>query len=431
MLYDNLGVNVEGHLTFCGMDTVKLAEEYGTPLYLIDENGIRDRCRVYTSAMKKAFGAGAMPIYAGKALCFKKMYKIMAEENMGADVSSSGELYTAYKAGFPVSRVFFHGNNKTDEDIKLGIELGVGYFICDNQWELESINAIAGSLGVTQKVILRLTPGIDPHTLEAINTGKVDSKFGVAIETGQGRRFVLNALNMENVELSGYHCHIGSQVFDGSQFIDAAEIMLKFTAEVKAECGYEPEYLDLGGGMGVPYTEDEPTIDYGTEILHVGAVVKSQCEKYGVKLPKIIMEPGRSIVGDKGITLYKVGGRKEIPGFKNYIAIDGGMTDNPRYPLYKAKYTVVLASRANDKADYRCTVAGRCCESGDMIQEDVMLPRPERGEILAVLTTGAYNYSMASNYNRIPRPPVVMIKDGKTELAVKRETLDDIIMNDM
>lgn len=431
MLYNNLGINEIGHLTFCGLDTTELAKEYKTPLYLMDENGVRDRCREYKTASDRAFPEGSLPLYASKALSFLEMYRIINEEGLGADVSSSGELYTAYKAGFPMEKVYFHGNNKTEDDIAFGMELKTGCFICDNAWELESIDRIAGEKGVVQKVILRLTPGIDPHTLEAINTGRVDSKFGVAIETGQAEEYLKDALSRKNISVIGYHCHIGSQIFEAESFEGAVEKMVAFSAEMRDKYGYVPEYIDIGGGMGVPYTEEDEKIDYGSEIDRLGEIMTACCGKHGLTVPKVLLEPGRSIVADKGITLYTVGGRKEIPGFKNYIAIDGGMTDNPRYALYGAKHSVYNASRPRDKADYMCTVAGRCCESGDLIREDILLPKPERGDILAVLTTGAYNYSMASNYNRIARPPVVMIKDGVCRIAVKRESLDDLLINDI
>lgn len=431
MLYENIGTTENGHLSFCNLDTVSLAKKYGTPLYLIDENGVRTRCETYKNAMNQYFGPGSFPIYASKALSFKGMYRITAEENIGADVSSGGELYTAIKAGFPPEKIFFHGNNKTEAEISMAMDFGIGFFICDNFWELENINEIAGKKGIRQKVLLRLTPGIDPHTLEAISTGKVDSKFGVAIETGQAEQFVKLALDLENIDLKGYHSHVGSQVFDGKSFVDAAEILLCFAEKIKETYGYTPEYLDLGGGMGVPYFDKDGRIDYVLEIKLIAEKLKAQCKKFNLSMPNIILEPGRSIVADNGITLYTVGGRKEIPGFKNYISIDGGMTDNPRYALYGAIYTVLLANRIKEKPNYVCTVAGRCCESGDLIQENVSLPRPERGDIIAVLTTGAYNYSMASNYNRVPRPPVVMIKDGVDYLAVKRESFDDLIRNDL
>lgn len=428
---DNLSEGENGRLTFAQKDTVLLAEKYGTPLMLIDEEMIRRRCRTYKTAMENSFENGALPLFASKALCFKALYRIMKEEKMGIDIVSPGELYTALKAGFPLENAYFHGNNKTDEDIRFAIGERIGYFICDNPGELSEVDKEAEKQGVKQKVLLRLTPGIDPHTHKAISTGKVDSKFGSAIETGQARDFVKKALSLENIELMGFHCHIGSQIFEYKPFCDAAKIMLKFIADMKNEFGYEAKELNLGGGMGVRYTESQPQIDYAANIGGIGKILKELCAEYGVEMPKILMEPGRSIVADSGLTLYTVGGIKKIPGFKNYVSIDGGMTDNPRYALYQSDYTVKIANRPSESPDGNYTVAGRCCESGDLIQENVPLPAPKKGDILAVFTTGAYNYSMASNYNRIPRPPIVMISGGEEKIAVKRESFEDMIRNEI
>ncbi|MBE6916456.1 MAG: diaminopimelate decarboxylase [Ruminococcaceae bacterium] len=427
MLYKNLSINEEGHLLFAGHDTVALAKQFGTPAMLIDEDRIRTRCRTYMDAMARYLPAGSRPLYASKALSIKRLYEIMKEEGMGIDVVSPGELYTAVKAGYPMENAFFHGNSKTDFDIRFAIEHGIGWFVCDNADELDAIDAIAGEKGICQKLLLRLSPGIDPHTHEKISTGRVDCKFGVAIETGQAEELILRAAGKKNVALCGYHCHIGSQIFDHVPFCDAAIIMLKFMAEMERKHGIHADILNLGGGMAVPYTAADGSIDYAANIAAIGRLLGEQCAALGMEKPVILMEPGRSIVADAGITLYDVVSIKEIPGFKNFVAVDGGMSDNPRYALYQAEYTILPASRMNDEADFLCTVAGRCCESGDLIQEDVMLPKMRRGDLLAVLTTGAYNYSMASNYNRIPRPPVVMVNKDDVYVAVRRETLDDLM----
>lgn len=431
MICNNLGINSKGHLTFAGQDTIELAEKYGTPLYLLDEEKVREKMSIYFKAMKENFGESSMPLYASKALCFKKIYCIAAEENMGIDVVSPGELYTALKAGFPMEYVYFHGNNKTDSDIKFAIESKVGYFVCDNLDELDTIDSTASNFGIIQKILLRLTPGIDPHTHAKISTGKVDSKFGIAIETGQAKEAIKTALGKKNIKLCGYHCHIGSQTFDIKPFVDGAEIMLNFIAHIKDSLGYEAQILNLGGGMGVRYIEEHPEIDYSKNIKGIADRMKKKCSELGIKLPVILMEPGRSIVADAGMTLYTVGGTKEIPGYKNYVSIDGGMTDNPRYTLYESPYTIMLANRATEKPEKKYAVGGRCCESGDIIQEDVMLPSAKKGDILAVMTTGAYNYSMASNYNRIPRPPIVMLNNGESYIAVKRESYADLMINDL
>ena len=426
MICDNISVNEKGHLTFAGYDTVELAEKYGTPLYLMDEDKIREHVRAYKTAMAEHFPQGSMPEFASKAFSCKQIYRIMAEEGIDIDVVSPGEIYTAASAGFPMENSFFHGNNKTDSDIRFAIENKVGCFVIDGEDELSALDRIAGEMGIKQNILLRITPGIDPHTHKKISTGSVDSKFGTAIETGQAMEIVKKALALGNVKLCGFHCHVGSQVFDIQPFTDASEIMLRFIADVRDTLGYTAETLNLGGGFGVRYTESDPEIDYGEKIKEVAEILNNQCENLGLPVPKILMEPGRSLVADAGMTLYTVGSVKEITGYKNYVSIDGGMTDNPRYTLYESPYTVVLASRANDQKEYTATVAGRCCESGDLIQENVKMPKPHRGEILAVLTTGAYNYSMASNYNRVGRPPVVMLNSKRDYLAVRRETFKDI-----
>lgn len=427
MIYKNLAVNQAGHLTFAGHDTTALAQQYGTPLMVMDEAVIRSRCREYKQAMEAYLPAGSQPLYASKALSLKRIYEIMREENMGVDVVSAGELYTAVRAGFPMENAYFHGNSKTDADIRFAMENGIGYFVCDSMDELTAINAEAARRGARQKVLLRLTPGIDPHTHEKINTGRIDCKFGAAIETGQAEELILYALSLEHIDLRGYHCHIGSQIFDHAPFCDAAILMLEFMAQIKEKHGFSAPVLNLGGGMGVPYTEADGSIDYAANIRNIGKLISETCQRLKLDPPAILMEPGRSIVADAGMTLYHVTTVKQIPGFKNYAAVDGGMADNPRFALYQAAYTVLPASRMNDERDFVCTIAGCCCESGDLIQEDVALPKPNRGDLLAVLTTGAYNYSMASNYNRIPRPPVVMLGADGPYVAVRRETLADLV----
>lgn len=438
MICENIGVN-NNRLTFAGADTASLAEKYGTPLYLMDENRIRHNCRVYLNAMKKHFGESSFPCYASKAASFKKIYEIMKDEAMGVDLVSSGELYTAQKAGFPLEKALFHGNNKTSFDVSMGIENGIGYFVADSIYELDLIEAYCetneknAAATKKQKVIFRLSPGIDPHTYDAVATGKVDSKFGTAIETGQAEQLVKKALGYKHIDIVGYHCHVGSQVFDsdGDVYLNAATIMLSFGAEMQKKYGVEFKVLNLGGGFGVRYTEDDPYLDIEANIAKLGKHIREVCSELGISVPQMIMEPGRSIVADAGMTLYSVGTVKEITGYKNYVSVDGGMTDNPRYALYGSRYTVLLANRMNEKCDFTADVVGRCCESGDIIQPAVKMPRPQRDDIIAVCTTGAYNYSMSSNYNRIPKPPVVMIRGGEDYVAVKKETFEDIIRNDI
>ena len=430
MLFGNIDRNEQGHLTFAGHDILELREKYGTPLYLMDESRIRANCRMYTEAFRAAFGDHARPMYASKAASFRQIYRIVAEEGMGVDTVSSGEIYTALQAGFPAEQICFHGNCKTDEDIRYAVASGVGCFVVDNADELTVLNEEAGRAGRRQNILLRVTPGIDPHTYDAVNTGCVDSKFGAAIETGQALEFVRQALSMAHLHLEGLHCHVGSMVFEEDVYQRTLDIMLSFLAQIRAVCGCTLQTLDIGGGYGVRYLESDPEIDIPARLAEVAAHLRSRCAELELPVPYFIMEPGRSIVADAGMTLYTVGSVKRITGYKNYVAVDGGMTDNPRYPLYGSKYTVLPAVAAEGPQTV-FDLAGRCCESGDIIQPDVLLPDSiRRGDCVAVCTTGAYNYSMASNYNRIPRPPVVMLTADGDYVAVRRETLSDLIALD-
>jgi len=353
MICDNLSVNEKGHLTFAGYDTVELAEKYGTPLYLMDENKIREHVRSYKTAMREFFPEGSVPEFASKAFSCKQIYRIMAEEEIDIDVVSGGEIYTAAVAGFPMENCFYHGSNKTDADIEFAMEKGVGYFIIDNTDEMFAIDEIAAKRNIKQKVLLRVTPGIDPHTHKKISTGSEESKFGLSIKTGDAKAAVGELLKLSNIELCGFHCHIGSQIFESKPFTTASQMMLEFIVDINNTFGYLPDMLNLGGGFGVRYVESDPEIDYYEKIGEVSKTLNKQCEKFGVKVPKILMEPGRSLVADAGLTLYTVGGVKEIKGYKNYISIDGGMTDNPRYTLYESAYTIELASNMNAKKDFK------------------------------------------------------------------------------
>lgn len=425
VICENISYNESGNLTFAGHDLSELAKEYGTPTYFIDEERVRNRCRTYMDAVKKAFGDKGRVFYASKASSFKRIYEILKEEGLGVDVVSSGEIYTASLAKFPMENSMFHSNNKTDLDISYGIDSGVGYFVVDNVEELDAIDKIAEQKGKIQPVILRLTPGIDTHTYEAVNTGKVDSKFGSAIETGQAKNITEVALKCKNIRLCGFHCHIGSQVFDSKVYISAAEKMLDFVALVNASLGFKCEILDIGGGYGVRYVASQPEIDIASNIAEVGRFITEKCDSLQIDMPIICFEPGRSIIADAGLTLYTVGTVKRIPNYKNYVSVDGGMPDNIRFALYNAPYTVIPVVNTDAVRDMQCSVVGRCCESGDIIQENVYLPSDiHRGDLIACLTTGAYHYSMASNYNKIPRPPIVMLTKDGSYYAVKRETIE-------
>lgn len=429
MLCENIERNDSGELIFAGYNVQALAAKYGTPLYLMDEGRIRRNCRMYKEAMRNSFGGGRV-LYAGKAACFKRIYGIIDEEGLSADVVSSGEIYTAVSAGFPADKLYFHGNAKTDDDIAFAIEKGVGYFVVDNMEELFALDRAAFAAGIRQKVLLRVTPGIDPHTYAAISTGKVDSKFGLPIETGQAKDFAAAALGLENIEVRGLHCHVGSQVVDEDVYERAADIMLPFMASLRDTFGVTLHELDMGGGFGVRYLETCKPVDIPARIASLAAHMKSLCARIAFPMPELLLEPGRSIVADAGMTLYTVSSVKEIYGYKSYAAIDGGMADNPRYALYGAPYTVLDGVQLPERR--RFDLAGRCCESGDLIQPGVELNAElKRGDIVAVCTTGAYNYSMASNYNRIPRPAIVMLAPDGDYLAVKRESFENLTKLDV
>ena len=432
MICENLKRSSDGELCFADMPLSPLAEKYGTPLYLYDEARVRHNCRVYLDAVREGFGEDARVMYASKAASFKQLYRIIKEEGLGVDVVSCGEIYTAHLAGFPLQNAYFHSNNKTDDDIDFAISHGVGCFVVDNAEELFAIDKIAAKHGIRQKIMLRITPGIDPHTYAAVATGKVDSKFGSAIETGQAEAITSLALTFDNLELTGFHCHVGSQIFDAEVYLATSKVMLGFVSDMERELGFICRDLDIGGGLGVRYIESQPTLDIKATILKVAEAMKNEAARLGIALPRISLEPGRSIVADAGLTLYTVGTVKRIPGYKTYVSVDGGMTDNPRFALYGSPYTILPVFDNESIPRESCSVVGRCCESGDILQENVPMPTDiERGDLLACLTTGAYHYSMASNYNRIPRPPVVMMNDGESYVAVKRESLEDIVRLDV
>ena len=428
---ENLAVNDKNHLTISGVDTVELAKNYGTPLYVMDEDLIRKNCRLYKSSIDNFYSGNGLVLYASKAFSSLAIYKIVNEEGLGIDVVSGGELYTALKAGFPAEKIYFHGNNKTNDELKMALENKVGRIVVDNESELLRLNTLAGSLGKTANILFRIKPGIDAHTHSYIMTGQIDSKFGVALETGEAMDIIKKASILENVNVVGIHCHIGSQIFDLKPFEQAADVMMEFISEIKNELGIEIAELNLGGGFGIRYVEEDTPLEYDKYMEAVSKVVKESAKKHNVSLPKILMEPGRSIVASAGTTLYTIGSVKEIPSVRKYVSVDGGMADNPRYILYEAEYDFVIANKASEPKTETVTIAGRCCESGDLLGENVKLQKAEEGDILAVLATGAYNYSMASHYNRLPNPAVVMIKDGKERVVIKRETYDDIIKNDL
>ena len=424
-------VNEHGHLSIGGADTVALAAKYGTPLYVMDEDAIRTNCRALKNSLDRHYAQHGLVLYASKAFCCKRMYRIIEEEGLGADVVSGGELYTALEAGFPAQKIYFHGNNKTADELSMALEAGVGRIVVDNIAELELLSALAVATGKTADILFRIKPGIDAHTHNFVRTGQIDSKFGFALETGEALEAVQKALTMQGIRFAGVHCHIGSQIFEIDPFVHAAEVMLGFIQKVRETCGYTIGELNLGGGFGIRYVQEDDPKALESYMEAVSKTVLDFCREKELPVPFICIEPGRSIVGDTGVTLYTVGGVKTIPGCRTYVSIDGGMTDNPRYALYQSSYEAIIANKAAQQKDFTATIAGRCCESGDLIQEHTQIQTPAVGDILAVLSTGAYNYSMASNYNRVPRPPVVMVRGGTDSLAVRRETYADLVRNDV
>ena len=431
MFVQKLGINDTGHLEMGGCDCVELAGEFGTPLYVIDEEVTRDNCRKYKDALDKYYNGNGLVIYASKALSTIAVIKIVEQEGLGFDVVSGGEIYTALKAGAKVENIFFHGNNKLPEELELAVENNIGRIVVDNLYELNLLSQIAKRHNKIVNIHLRITPGVEAHTHEFIKTGQIDSKFGIPFENGQAFELVREALDTQNINLIGIHCHIGSQIFDSESFEFAAEIMLKFVLEIKDRLNHEILELNLGGGFGIKYTVNDDPFEYEKHVKYISSKIKAFCKVNQIKEPFLVLEPGRSIIGSAGITLYTVGSIKDIPGIRKYIAVDGGMVDNPRYALYQSKYECVIANRPDAEKIEIATIAGKCCESGDILLKDTSVPYVKSGEILAVLATGAYNYSMSSNYNRIPKPAMVLVKAGKADIIVKREDYDDIVRNDV
>ncbi|WP_223066588.1 diaminopimelate decarboxylase [Paenibacillus caui] len=429
-LHGTSKINAKGHLEIGGCDTVELKEKYGTPLYIMDETLIRQRAREYISAFKQS-GLSFQVAFASKAFCTMAMCRLVEEEGMSLDVVSEGELYTALKAGFPAERIHFHGNNKTPDEIQMAINARIGCFVADNFDELHMLNALAAENGVKVNILLRVTPGVEAHTHEYISTGQTDSKFGFDLANGAAYDAVKIAIRLPQLNLLGLHSHIGSQIFEIDGFQVAAERVSEFAVKVKRELDVVFKVINLGGGFGIRYTEEDTPLKASIYVTAITDAVKRHFSGVYDKLPEVWIEPGRSIVGDAGTTLYTIGTSKNIPGVRKYISVDGGMTDNPRPALYNSKYEAMLANRGQEAAAETVSIAGKCCESGDMLIWDAELPVANSGDLLAVAATGAYNYSMASNYNRIPRPAVVFVRDGQSDLVVKRETLNDIVAGDV
>lgn len=429
-LHGTSKINAQGHLEIGGVDTTDLKAQFGTPLYVVDEQLVRERCREYMEAFR-ASGLGFQVAYASKAFCVMAMCALAAEEGLSLDVVSDGELFTALQAGFPAERIHFHGNNKTLEEIEMALDAEIGCFVVDNFNELHLLQAVAADKNRKVNILLRVTPGVEAHTHEYISTGQTDSKFGFDIGNGTAFEAIELASKQSNLVLLGVHSHIGSQIFEVEGFQMAVQRVAEFAAAVYERLNVAFKVVNLGGGFGIRYIEGDTPLEVSQYVKAITDAVKNHFAQIGYAVPEIWVEPGRSIVGEAGTTLYTVGTSKDIPGVRKYVAVDGGMTDNPRPALYESKYEAVLANRANEAAQETVSVAGKCCESGDMLIWDLDLPKVESGDLLAVACTGAYNYSMASNYNRIRRPAVVFVKDGQGDVVVRRETYQDIIQNDL
>ncbi|MBR2742135.1 MAG: diaminopimelate decarboxylase [Clostridia bacterium] len=430
MLYPNQTIK-DNCLYIGGANTVELAKEYGTPLYVMDEDMIRETCREFKRAIYDGVGENGLVLYASKAFSCRAMYRLVREEGLGIDVVSGGELYTAMKENFPPEKIYFHGNNKTADEIELALSYGVGRFAVDNKEELFLLNELSVKRGVRAKISFRIKPGIDAHTFDAVMTGQIDSKFGVALENGEAFEIMKTAAALPGIEVVGVHCHIGSQIFTTEPFFGAVDVMVDFIARLRRELSIDIRELNLGGGYGIKYTEEDKPIAPAEMFSKVLSHLKEKCEKTGEPVPRVLIEPGRSIVAAAGVTLYTVGSVKTIKDVRTYVSVDGGMTDNPRYALYESRYTATVANRASEPQSETITLAGRCCESGDLIGKDMPLQKTKAGDILAVFSTGAYNYSMASNYNRVPRAATVFVSGGKSREVIRRESYEDIIRNDL
>ncbi|QPC46749.1 diaminopimelate decarboxylase [Mangrovibacillus cuniculi] len=429
-LYGTGQINEQGNLEIGGCDTVDLVKEFGTPLYVYDTALIKERARGFKQTFEK-MGVKAQVAYASKAFSSVAIYQLMDDEGMSLDVVSSGELFTAIQAGFPAERIHLHGNNKSKEELSMALNYGIGCIVVDNFFEIELLKEVVNEVQMPVNILIRVTPGIEAHTHDYILTGQEDSKFGFDLNNGQADRALQLCLEQPLITVLGVHCHIGSQIFETTGFILAADKIVGKMADWKKSVGFTPTVLNLGGGFGIRYTEEDEPLEpyqYVEKIVHHVQDVAANNE---LDMPEIWIEPGRSLVGDAGTTLYQVGSTKDVPDTRTYLAVDGGMSDNIRPALYDAKYEAILANKATKENTKTYAIAGKCCESGDMLIWDLPLPEASPGDILAVFCTGAYGYSMASNYNRLTKPAVVFVENGEARLVVRRESLEDLVKNDL
>ncbi|MEA5009183.1 diaminopimelate decarboxylase [Clostridium tyrobutyricum] len=428
-LFNNMKVK-DNTLYIDGVSTVDLVNKFGTPLYVIDEKLVRDKCSRYYKSFKADKGLNKVA-YAGKAFLTLSMCQLIKSEGLCLDVVSGGELYTAYKSKFPMEKIYFHGNNKTLDEIKMAVRLGVGRFVVDNIEEMEKINSVAIEENKIQDILLRITPGIEAHTHDYIKTGQIDSKFGFSILGNKAEDAVKKALELSNIKFTGLHSHIGSQIFEVVPYCHEVEVMLSLVKDIQYKFKCDVEELDLGGGFGIYYSDGDnpkPIEEFCSIILESA---EKKAEDLNIKLPALVIEPGRSIIGNAGTTLYTVGAIKNIPNIRKYVSVDGGMADNIRPSLYRADYECAVSNNMSSDYTEKVTIAGKFCESGDILINEVELPKINSGDILAVFSTGAYGYSMASNYNKAERPAVVFVNEGMTSLVCKRQSLQDIISGEL
>ncbi len=423
-------IGPDGHLHLAGVDVVTLAAEFGTPLYVYDEATIRANCRAYRDALAAHYPAPAETAYAAKAFLCTALAQLITEEGMGLDVVSGGELHVALQAGFPAAQIHFHGNNKSPAELAFALAAGVGRIVVDSFYELETLARLAAERDTVAAMWLRLSPNVDAHTHAYRKTGLLDSKFGFPLATGDAARAVRLALTSPHLALTGLHAHIGSHIFENAPFLQATEALLDFAAEMQSH-GLALRELSPGGGLGVRYVASDPPTAIEPYVRALSHAVVEGCRSRGLPLPRLVLEPGRSIVGQAGVALYTVGARKDIPGVRTYLSVDGGMTDNPRPALYGARYTALLANKAHQPPTETVTVAGKFCESGDVLIRDLDLPRAEPGDLLAVPVSGAYHLAMSSNYNLAPRPAAVLLREGSTRLILRRETFEDLTRRDV